>query len=666
MALQQYRSWVTMYLLTKKTDESLPYPALTGDKPRFTIMSEVQPSAMNAVRTMLGISLIAVFMATPPAFALQAAQDEGTVVGHLTHVDGTLLRYVTDDEDWVHVVKDSPVGMDDLLFCEEDSKAEIIIPNNTWIRTGGNTKLHIIQLKNDTTELDMDSGLARFYNKSTSATIKVATPFGSVLASPLTVFDAHLKADSVQIQSLEGTATFSFLHDNSSHEVKAGGASLLADYENITAGADATDEAWNAWNREMDNTWEGRLQDEGEAHQYLPDTIRHESYALHENGIWETVYYEGRNCSLWRPLYVPSYWSPYTVGRWTSWYGDQCWIPYEPFGYVTHHYGNWVYIDRCRRWYWAPPDCHRRNKDVYFLVIPFAWYPGRVSWIHRDDYVGWIPLAPFEPYYCYRNWGPLSRVVAKDPRRHHKDFDVKACRYKKHAVIVNKSDLYRSSNYSQQRINNRADAFIDNFRREASINSRVIINFKTIKQRFAFDTRAAKKLRQPAAGRPAARIKSDDHLLVQKKPAIQQTAAQPERSTIPTQPARTVPARTKHFPEGHIIREHTVSTFKPIQRYKPNINVPEAETRLPVAPERKGRIGIPRGEQRQELPNTNRQRPAPGSGFSFQSREAPRRPHLQNPYSTPRLQVDRPAAYSERGIINRSYIAPRSSDFGRR
>ena len=120
----------------------------------------------------------------PPALALQAASDEGAVIGHLTQVEGNVLRYVTVEDDGVRLVTDSPVGIEDLLFCEEGSKAEIIIPNNTWIRTGSTTKLAIIHLADDTTELEIESGRARLYNKSSIAVIKVATPFGSVMAPP--------------------------------------------------------------------------------------------------------------------------------------------------------------------------------------------------------------------------------------------------------------------------------------------------------------------------------------------------------------------------------------------------------------------------------------------------------------------------------------------------
>ena len=74
---------------------------------------------------------------------------------------------------------------------------------------------------------------------------------------------------------------------------------------------------------------------------------------LDQNGNWMRVPYEGRECWFWRPTTVDAGWAPFTVGRWTEWYGDQTWIPAEPFGYVTHHYGAWVLVGD--QWYWAPP-----------------------------------------------------------------------------------------------------------------------------------------------------------------------------------------------------------------------------------------------------------------------------------------------------------------------
>ena len=146
----------------------------------------------------------------------------------------------------------------------------------------------------------------------------------------------------------------------------------------------------------------------GRSVEYLPPSLRDESYALEENGRWESVPYEGSSRWFWRPTTVAVGWSPFTAGRWTDWNGDQTWIPAEPFGYVTHHYGNWIYTRNS--WYWAPPVVSVRV-GLPLLNIGFFWSPGRVSWIHSGAYVGWVPLAPRETYYSHRHWGGPHEVV---------------------------------------------------------------------------------------------------------------------------------------------------------------------------------------------------------------------------------------------------------------
>ena len=101
---------------------------------------------------------------------------------------------------------------------------------------------------------------------------------------------------------------------------------------------------------------------------------------------------------------------------------DQTWIPADPFGYVTHHYGNWVYVRNY--WYWAPPVVSVRV-GVPLLDVGFFWYPGRVSWIHTGTYVGWVPLATRETYYSYRHWGGPHVVVVSNINITHININVR-------------------------------------------------------------------------------------------------------------------------------------------------------------------------------------------------------------------------------------------------
>ena len=138
------------------------------------------------------------------------------------------------------------------------------------------------------------------------------------------------------------------------------------------------DAAWDEWNLKREELWAQRVQVKGESIDNLPTELRDDAYDLDRNGRWERVYYQGRYRKLWRPTGVAAGWQPFTAGRWTVWYRDNVWIPEEPFGYVTHHYGNWVYVNSA--WYWAPPGKVRSRQHWQIRVL--------VSWTSLLD-----PLA---------------------------------------------------------------------------------------------------------------------------------------------------------------------------------------------------------------------------------------------------------------------------------
>jgi len=75
---------------------------------------------------------------------------------------------------------------------------ELIVPNGTWIRAGNSTQIQFIALETDLAEMDLASGLARFYNKGSGTVIKVTSPFGYVLAYPARL-DFYVGDNSVEV-----------------------------------------------------------------------------------------------------------------------------------------------------------------------------------------------------------------------------------------------------------------------------------------------------------------------------------------------------------------------------------------------------------------------------------------------------------------------------------
>ncbi|MBF0526992.1 MAG: FecR domain-containing protein, partial [Deltaproteobacteria bacterium] len=396
---------------------------------------------MNIFRRCLWYSCLVLFTAVLVASPVcRASAADGSLVGRIFYVEGQLLRFVPTEKDWVAAVRDAPFGMDDTLYSDQGGKAELIMPNRTWVRIGSSTQIQIIALKTDVTEVDVASGIARFYNKSSNALIKATTSFGYVVAPPGSVFDLYVGDQSAEVITLSGKVDFIHASDSARYEVVRGVPSLIADAGQVGTGEAKVDADWDDWNVTRDSLWSKRVSMKGESAKYLPAELHDETYELDENGVWETVIYEGKARRFWRPTRVGSGWAPFTAGRWTEYHGDNTWVPDEPFGYATHHYGNWVFVNNA--WYWGPPET---------VGVGVGWYPGRVAWIGSGEDVGWVPLAPTERYYSHYAWGAGATVIGTAAVV---GLTIGSLAYINHAVVVPQHDFYGVNNYSRVRVAN--------------------------------------------------------------------------------------------------------------------------------------------------------------------------------------------------------------------
>ncbi len=437
----------------------------------------------------LAVALLLAVTAAIPSGAQAAPKQEGpVVVGRVSHIEGQLLRYVYEEKDWVPILKDVPFGLEDSLYSDQDAKAEILFPNSTWVRIGGSTQIQAISLDDEVTEIDVASGMARFYNRGSQSVIKATTPFGYVLSPAESMFDLYVGDESVEVIALKGSVEFVHGKNQSRFEVQSGSPSLIADNQTVANGNGMVDADFDEWNSQRDSVWAKRLDVKGDSTQYLPPQLADDAYEFEENGRWERVEYQGEYRNLWRPTTVASDWAPYTSGRWTSYYGDQCWVPYEPFGYTTHHYGSWVFIDSCRCWYWAPPTVQVVTAPRPWTV-GYGWYPGRVSWIYGADNVGWVPLAPYEPYYATHYWGPASVAVAA-MNLATAVVNLTTLHNLDHAVFVGHRNFWGVDNYRGHVVRNiNRTTIINNYHASPIVDRRVIRDFDSRRDRFNFVNR---------------------------------------------------------------------------------------------------------------------------------------------------------------------------------
>ena len=433
------------------------------------------------------IFLLIVLPAILIGFSVEASEvQEDILVGRIAHVEGRLLRFIVEEEDWVETVQDAPFGLEDALYSSEDSKAELIMPNGTWLRVGENTQIQLLALQSDATTVDIGSGLVRLSNKSDDAIIKATTPFGYIVVSGGSVADLYVGDESLEVIAVVGDVDFIHNGSETRYAVRESSFSIIADEKEVAQGNGSVDADWDSWNEERDDAWTKRQRSSRHSAGFLPEPIRIESAALEENGVWERVYYEGDYRDMWRPTRVEPGWRPFSVGRWIVYYGDNCWMPGEPFGYVTHHYGSWVYIESAGGWYWTPP-LDRFVAATTGAAISFGWYPGRVGWIHSGHSIGWVPLAPNEVYYGYRPWGHRTIVVNLNMQNTINQ-DVARYRFINEAVIIQREDFYRGRSYApvMQR-NIEKNVVVGKYKPTAVINTAVFDNFNNDKRRFTYN-----------------------------------------------------------------------------------------------------------------------------------------------------------------------------------
>ena len=353
-------------------------------------------------------------------------RQEQAVVGRITFLEKNLFRYIQDAKDWALAARDIPVGDGDVFYSDTQGRSELTFPNDTKIRINDKSKIQIDGVKENLTSVYVNSGTARIQNRSSDTVVKVETPYGQVLSKQPSTFDVYVGDSSAIVTGVNGSVRF-VDGKNNQYDVKSDADSLLADQNSVASSRRYLDSRWDAWNRQMDGE---ALKAEQNPSPYLPPQLQSETQVLAENGNWDQLSYNGETANYWTPRNVAPDWSPFTVGRWTTWYGEQLWVPYERFGWVTHHHGGWIHYNE--RWYWRPPARGR------WRVVP--WYPARVGWVNHGRYVGWVPLAVHEPYYGRRYWGP--RTVIYNERVVVKNIEVHKYVNVNRVVVVDKDRLY--------------------------------------------------------------------------------------------------------------------------------------------------------------------------------------------------------------------------------
>jgi hypothetical protein len=339
----------------------------------------------------------------PPASGVPAdpgvGEEQGRGVARLSVMNGDVSVRRGDAGEWVAAAMNAPVMTDDRVLTGDGSRAEIQMDWGNMMRVGQNSEVRIADLENRHYQFQIAHGTIMYrVLRDADADVELSTPAVSVRpvkrgAYRITVNDdgsteITVRAGEVEIYTPRG-----------SQRIPSGRTAIVrgnpADPEFQIVASLGRDE-WDIWNERRDHDLES-----SRSYQYVsPDIYGAED--LDQSGTWVSTPDYG---NVWAPT-VPAGWAPYRNGRWVwiDYYGWN-WVSYDPWGWAPYHYGRWFERPGVG-WCWYPGGLHARHYWSPALVAFFGFGHGGVGLGFGN--VGWVPLAPREPYYRWYGRGYYS------------------------------------------------------------------------------------------------------------------------------------------------------------------------------------------------------------------------------------------------------------------
>jgi hypothetical protein len=308
-----------------------------------------------------------------PARADSAAQ------GRVSALEGDLLVKGPEDVEWSYLERNGVVYDGDVVWADADSLAELEMEGGAWVRLGPDTRLDLRRLPPAGDLLLTRGSISVDLTRRSAESVLVRTPPADLVvrAGSLARIDLA-ENDRVRVAVSRGAvearpdwAAARLVSAGQLLDITPSGRRLAV----LSFGRGDWDD--------FDNWCDERLVYFRERSlpvavtQYLPGVLE-----LADYGDW--IDYEGARC--WRPRRIADDWRPYSNGYWGWGRSVPVWMPYEPWGYTTCHYGRWRWANNFG-WCWSPT---------------YTWGPAWVQWASFGNYCAWGPLGPFGRV-AYRN-----------------------------------------------------------------------------------------------------------------------------------------------------------------------------------------------------------------------------------------------------------------------
>jgi hypothetical protein len=288
----------------------------------------------------------------------------------------------------------APLLSGDTLLTGSNARAELQFDASSMVRIAANSEVRMGDLQYHHNQIQVALGLITFTVLRNSDTQnEIDLPSVAVHPTRPGAYRILVREDGTAEITVRGGEA-EIANPKGSQKLEAGQTMVVRgsteDPEFQVAQAIQQDE-WDRWNGQRDQ----QLLRATSTRYVNPDINGAED--LDQYGRWVD---DGSYGRVWVPQ-VESGWAPYSQGRW-GWADDYgwSWTSYDPWGWAPYHYGRWYHSGFGWAWwpgaysgpcYWSP------------ALVGFFGFGGRVGFGFGFGSVGWVPLAPFEPF--HRWWG---------------------------------------------------------------------------------------------------------------------------------------------------------------------------------------------------------------------------------------------------------------------
>jgi hypothetical protein len=336
-------------------------------------------------------------------------------VARISLLNGDVSVRRGDSGDWVAAAINAPLVVNDNVLTGSGSRAEVQFDYANFLRLSSDSEVRLSELENQRYQIQIARGTITFrVLRDTQADVELDTPNVSVRPTKRGVYRITVTEDGQSEVTVRSGEAETFT-PRGSERLGSGKTMLVrgttADPE-FQVVREIADDSWDRWNEDRDHRLERTR-----SYEYVSRDI-YGADDLDSYGRWIYVAPYGW---VWSPSGVAGDWAPYRAGRWAwvDWYG-WTWVSYDPWGWAPYHYGRWFHSGP-QGWCWYPGPRGYRTAWSPALVAFFG-YGGGVGVGVGFGNVGWVPLAPYEPfypwygrrYYGYRSGYVDNRVIVNN------------------------------------------------------------------------------------------------------------------------------------------------------------------------------------------------------------------------------------------------------------